>query len=60
VSVDAIKRRMKNGDWLLLTPGVYALRSSRDTFERLDAKPWLERTTRLALLAPSSQAAVGP
>jgi very-short-patch-repair endonuclease len=41
VSVNAIKRRTQNGDWLLLLPGVYALRSSRDTFERRLWAGWL-------------------
>ena len=31
VTVSAIKRRIQNGDWLVLSPGVYALCSSRDT-----------------------------
>lgn len=41
VSRSAIDRRIGNGDWRLLTAGVFALHSSRDTFERKLWAGWL-------------------
>jgi very-short-patch-repair endonuclease len=41
VGINAIKHRLRNGDWLQFTPGVYGLTSARATYERRLWVGWL-------------------